>query len=352
MGIIGLGRIADLNVQAYLNNPDCEITAVCDINEALARKRAEEWNVSNVYTDYRKMLEDDVVDAVEILLPHDLHLDAVKAAAEAGKHISLQKPMARSLREAQEMIEVTRENGVLFRVTENFIYYPPYRKMRELIKNGEIGKPLSIRLRLGGGKGGWWVPLKNWVWKLDFQKSGGTPVIYDDGYHKLSLVKFLMGEIDSVRARISFPVGKIDAQAVIIWDHKNGATGAWGIGIGANLVMNWKYYGADEWVEVTGEKGVIISTRCTSRLMEIPPLIFYKDGTHTAFDHMDDDWSVSFINSGRDFISAIKEGRQPLLSGEDALYLMKFWYAIWKSYKTDKSVKIDEITEKDEELFK
>jgi predicted dehydrogenase len=347
MGIIGCGRIADLNILGYLDHPKCELVAVCDLSEDLARRRVKEWGGKKYYTDYEKLLADPDIDAVEILLPHKVHLPAVEAAAKAGKHISLQKPMCTELWEGRRMVEAAKQAGVRLRVTENFMYYPPFRMMKQWLDAGEIGEPLSLDLKLGGGAGGWWVPLKTWLWHIDPEKCGGTPAVYDDGYHKLSMAKFLLGEIETVKAWLGLSFGLLDLPSLVTWRHKSGVLGVWEVETGINLMMNDKYYGADEWFEITGSKGVVTTTRCTSRVMEIPPLILYKDGRHTAIDDIRDDWGDSFHDAAWHFIDSLIAGAQPDLSGEDGLYLMKFWKAIWKSTTEKREVRMDEIKEEE-----
>jgi predicted dehydrogenase len=139
VGFIGAGRIADLHALAYQDNPEAEIYAVCDSEEEVASRRAQEWGAQRWLSDYRELLRDDAVDAVEILTPHHLHAEMTIAALEAGKHVSLQKPMSVNLSEADAMIAAAQRSGKLFRVCENFRYYPPFVKAKELLDEGAIG---------------------------------------------------------------------------------------------------------------------------------------------------------------------------------------------------------------------
>src|SRR3990172_951632 len=104
IAFIGAGRIADLHALAYRDNPDAGLHAVCDADAAWAARRAQEWGATRSLTDYRELLADPQVDAVEVLTPHHLHAEMAVAALEAGKHVSLQKPMARTLAEADEIV--------------------------------------------------------------------------------------------------------------------------------------------------------------------------------------------------------------------------------------------------------
>lgn len=344
MGIIGLGRIADLNILGYLDHPHCELMAVCDLNEALAKKRMAEWGAKRYYTDYQRLLADDDIDAVEILSPHKLHGPMVVEAALAGKHVSVQKPMCITIPEADKMITACREAGVKFKVFENFVFYPPYRKAKELIREGAIGEPLSINIKLGISPGGWWVPFKTWLWHINPEQCGGWPATYDDGFHKMSIARWFFGEVDTVKAWVDLAFGVVDTPAVITWKYKDANRfGLWEANFSAGIIMNSAYYGADERVEIAGSEGVIYVTRCASRLMEIPALILYRGGEGRSFDDLRDDWGDSFHDCGWDFIDSIIEDRVPTLSGEDGKAIMQFWKAVHHSSKEGKEFRPDEM---------
>jgi predicted dehydrogenase len=344
LGIIGGGRIADLNILGYLDHPRCEIAAVCDINPEIARRRQQEWGARRSYTDYRELLRDPDIDAVEILSPHRLHHPMTIEAAAAKKHVSVQKPMCIDLREADEMVAACRAHGVKLKVFENFVFYPPYRQAKKIIEEGGIGEPLSIDIKLGGGPGGWWVPLKTWLWHLDRRECGGGNAVYDDGFHKLSIARWFLGEIDAVKAWIDFTMGVIDMPALISWRYRDtNRLGLWEVNMSPGMLSQGKYYTADERVEIVGTEGYLWVTRCTARLTEIPPLYFYRDGQSQAFDDLRDDWGDAFHDSGWDFIDSILEDRDPFLTGEDGRELMRFWLAIDQSAREDREVRLEGV---------
>ncbi|MYI42017.1 MAG: Gfo/Idh/MocA family oxidoreductase, partial [Chloroflexi bacterium] len=111
---IGTGRISDLHALAYLDDERAEIVAVCDSNLALAQARGRKWGIpeSRIFSDYSEMLARDDIDLVEILLPHHLHHSATLEALAAGKHGSVQKPMALSLAQADEMVAAEHSAGL------------------------------------------------------------------------------------------------------------------------------------------------------------------------------------------------------------------------------------------------
>ena len=119
VAIVGCGRISDLHELGYREREDARIVAVCDTNGRRARAKATAWGVESVYTDYGQLLENSDIDLVELLVPHHLHADMTVAACQAGKHVSVQKPMARTVVEAERMINAAAHADVILRVFEN-----------------------------------------------------------------------------------------------------------------------------------------------------------------------------------------------------------------------------------------
>ena len=141
LGVLGAGNIADLNVAGYLRHPRCTVAAVCDVDEAAGGEAAERWGVPRVYTDLDAFLSDDGIDAVEVLTPTHLHHAHVLAALEAGKHVSVQKPVTNSVAEALELAAAAEERGLTLRVSECFVHYPPLELAKQLVLDGAIGRP-------------------------------------------------------------------------------------------------------------------------------------------------------------------------------------------------------------------
>src|SRR6202046_111134 len=103
LGVRGAGTVAAMNVRGYLEDPRCDIVAVCDTDEEIGRQAAKEWGAESHYADLDDLLAGDSVDAVEVLTPTHMHHDHVIAALEAGKHVSVQKPVANSVEEGRAM---------------------------------------------------------------------------------------------------------------------------------------------------------------------------------------------------------------------------------------------------------
>ena len=360
--IVGCGRIATLNCLGYKDHPHAEVYAVCDVDEARARAFALETGAGTVYTDYAQALGDPAIDVIDLLVPHHLHCEMSVQACRAGKHVSVQKPMAMSLEECDRMIEAARQAGVWLKVYENFVFYPPYVKAKQLIDEGAIGEPLSIRLKMNAGsnKHGWRVDPASWTWRMQEELSGGGELVFDDGNHKFSLARYFMGEPERVFAFIGHTpmegemyadrhTGKMvqfyqDAPSVIVWRYKDSERfGVFDITWSKDLEIKSDYYACDERVEITGTKGVLWVTRCTGKMLDIPTLTVYRDGKLKSYHNLRDDWADSFLDSTCDFVDAIRAGRPPVLTGEDGREVLKFSLAAIRSGREMRPVTIDEM---------
>src|SRR5207245_5843191 len=135
-------HISLLNAPACLAHPPFDAVALSDTERARAELRARQWGITpRIYKDYAELLDDSTVDAVELLTPTYLHAEQIVAALAAGKHVSCQKPIAISVAEADRVVDATANARTTFRVTENFLYYPPLVQPKELLDAGAIGEP-------------------------------------------------------------------------------------------------------------------------------------------------------------------------------------------------------------------
>ena len=145
-----------------------EAEALIGPEDGDAGRKLVEGAPVRIHAELEKLLLDPEVDALEILTPHHLHADHAVAALEAGKHVSLQKPPARTLAELDRIAAAARRSGRTLRVFENFMFYPPHQKAKQLIDSGAIGVPLSVRIKTAAGRftDGWEVDAKTQAWRL------------------------------------------------------------------------------------------------------------------------------------------------------------------------------------------
>ena len=354
VAIVGCGRISDLHQVGYRGRADAKIVAVCDTNKSCAKKKAQEWGVEKIYTDYSQVLEDKEVDVVELLTPHHLHCSMTVQACQAGKHVSVQKPMALSAAEADEMIAAAERAGVMLRVYETFVYYAPAVRAKEMIDAGEIGDIRAVRMHVNSGSSdnpAWKVPLSAWLWRFNEKQCGGGPLVFDHGYHLFSLGYYLGGPVEKVFAWIDHtPVAeaggivKIDAPAAIMFKYKAASRyGMLDIEHTPKMRMHSNYYADDNRIEVIGEKGILFINRYTARTVDLPELMLFKDGKTSAIPVEGVEWHDSFSATTQDMIEKLKSGGQPRLDGPTGKAVLQFTLAALQSAATGKEVRPDDV---------
>ncbi|TXT53394.1 MAG: hypothetical protein BAJALOKI2v1_990002 [Promethearchaeota archaeon] len=365
VGFIGTGVIFDLNILGYLEREDIEISCLCNRTISKAQEKRDKFNLDAnipIYSDYDKMLDQEEIDIVEILLPHHLHAEAtIKAAKKSIKAISVQKPIATSLEEADKMIDVCQESNSLLSVYENFIFAPHIQKAKELIVNDYIGDITSIRIKVAmAGKGGWNIPESANEWRKSPQKVGGdpkkgSPILLDNGWHAFTLAWWLIGgKIEKVFAWTGNYKG-LDAPAYVMFKYKNGKDhvvppyGNLEFALMPEMEIPSDYYSTDEFIEIIGTRGMMKINQGTAIGNQMTdsevfsPIVVVRDGNVEEYSNfeLENDWKSSFINATHYFINVVKKGGTPLLSGEQAKYILKFNLAAIKSSETGSEIYLE-----------
>jgi predicted dehydrogenase len=335
---VGLGRIYDLNVRGYVDNPDVEVVALVDPSEERRMQRQADWPEARTFATSAELANSGVaVDTVEALLPIPLHPKEVIEFLRNGWHVNLQKPICNDLNDALLMLDAARESDRVLRVMENYVFYEPLRKMKEIVESEMLGDVVGYTMKsVGTGLGGWDVPGDTWEWQFQQMRRGRGVMVFDDGWHKLSTALWLFGPVREVRAWVGttelFPTVQVDAPSTITWEHENGIRGVWDITVAPDTYMRSDYYSNDERWEVTCRRGHARVNRCTSVGIQEPSLEVYADGETRSFHALDDDWGSSFCESGRHWIRWLHTGEGPLLWGaEESLDVLRFALAIYAS---------------------
>ncbi len=364
VGFIGTGVIFDLNVLGYLNNGDVEITCICNRTTDKAKDKIKKFKLNKdtrIYSDYKDMLAKEELDIVEILLPHHLHADAAIYAANKGvKIISVQKPMALSLEEADEMIKECKNSGSTLSIYENFLFAPHILKAKELIDSDFIGDPSSIRIKIAmGGKGGWKVPNGANKWREDPKMVGGakagSPVLLDNGWHAFSLASWFFGEeIEKVFAWTGNYEG-LDAPAYVMFKYKQNRQhlipqyGHMEFSLMPEMQIHSNYYPTDEFIEIIASRGIMKINQGTSmgnsmsKSDVFAPIVLIRDGKVETFNEFEKDWKLSFINATKHLIEVAKGNKEPILSGKQAKYILRFNLAAIRSSELGNEVLMKEI---------
>ncbi len=206
VGMLGYAFMGKAHTNAYKKIPYMmypppavpRLVAICGRTEAATAEAAHRYGYEQVYTDWRKMLENDKVQLFDNGGPNDAHAEPCIAAAKAGKHILCEKPLARTAEEAKEMLDAVAKAGVKHMVAFNYRFVPAIRQARNLIESGALGRIYHFRA----------VYLQEWImphygtpmiWRLE-KKAAGSGALGDLGAHIIDLGRFLVGEVKGVSA--------------------------------------------------------------------------------------------------------------------------------------------------------
>ena len=199
-GLIGCGDIARKRIVPALQNmANCELVAISRENFLLAESFAKEFGIRNYYRDWQELIKDGDIEAVYIATPVYLHVTQVVEAANAGKHVLCEKPMALNTLECDKMIEACLKNNVKLGVAYYRYFYPVIEKVREILLSGEIGQPKMAEInafewfdrKLGDPR----------YWLLEKRKSGGG-VMMDFGCHRIEVLQNLFGKIKTIQSQL------------------------------------------------------------------------------------------------------------------------------------------------------
>jgi predicted dehydrogenase len=336
--IIGLGRVYDLNVRAYVDNADADVLALVDPSEERRSQRCVDWPEAQSFASVDELIASGIeLDAVELLLPTTQNEPVVMACLTQGWHVNLQKPFANDLASAKRMTSEAHRQGLRLRVMENYLFYEPLQKLKSIVDSGELGEISGYHMKMvASGRGGWDVPGDSYEWRFQQMRLGRGQLVFDDGWHKLSSALWLFGPVKEVRAWIGsteiIPGIEVDAPTTLTWEHENGVRGVWDVTLAVDLYLRSDYYTNDERWEVTGRRGFARVNRCTGRGIQEPSLEVYVDGEVRSFHALDDDWASSFRNSGRHWLRSLRTGEGPLLWGADeAIDVLRFALAAYES---------------------
>jgi predicted dehydrogenase len=336
---VGLGRIYDLNVLAYRDNPGVDVVALVDPDPTRRATRGEEWPAAARFESVEALIASDIeLDAVEALVPIVRHADVAVALLRQGWHVNLQKPMCLDLPEARRMTAAALETGAVLRVMDNYLFYEPLLRLKSFVDDGALGAIAGYHMKMvASGRGGWEVPFETYVRQFELADKGRGILLFDDGWHKFSTALWLFGPVTEVRAWIGstelVPGAVVDAPTTVLLEHESGVRGVWDLTVAVDLYLRSDYYTNDERWEVTGRAGFARVNRCTSLGLQQPSLELYRDGELKTFHALDDDWASSFRDSGRHWLSWLTARSGPLLW--DASHAIEVLTIALAAYESD-----------------
>jgi predicted dehydrogenase len=198
--IVGTGFIGPAHLEALRRLPYVEVTALVEVNQELADEKAKLLGIPNAYT-FDDMLKQSDIDVVHICTPNFLHFAQAKAVLLAGKHVICEKPLAVKIDEAEELVSLAAEKGLVNAVHFNLRYYPMVRQMKMMREKGELGDVYSV---MGSYLQDWLFLQTDYNWRLEPDKSGDSRAIADIGSHLLDITEYVTGlKITEVMADFS-----------------------------------------------------------------------------------------------------------------------------------------------------
>ncbi len=340
VALIGCGLMARAHTPGYVAaDKRAEVVLCCDNEEVRAKERADHLGgTAAVTTDWQAAIASERVDAVDICAPHFLHAPMVRAAAKAGKHILLEKPMALNLEEACGMVAATKAADRLFMIAQNQRYLPEHWRIKALLEQGAIGQVLAARI-----DGNQFLkniyPPGHWLFS---QTLTGGGVIRTTAIHKIDLLRYLIGEPHRVTAfhRKSGLNPNMDNEdmAAFALEFENGAIGDAFFTFAAH--QNPIQTASGELVILYGTKGMI--SNVGSWQLYSTELEGFDKGL-TSLNLPNADYGGSFINEVLHFIECIETGKTPLSSGGDNLHTMATIDALYQSAATGQATTIDPV---------
>jgi predicted dehydrogenase len=207
LGIIGLGYIGKLHLKHSLKIPNVTVAGVADFSKK-AQREAKDAGVKKLFSRYEDLLKEPEVDAVIISLPTHLHLQCTQQAAEAGKSIFLEKPIARNVEEAKQILSVSKQNSVKLMMGYQLRFNETFRDLKTKIDNGLLGDVIvAYASFISSGpffhRAETHTPLPVPTWWFDKQLTGGGALI-DVGSHIINLLRWYFGEITSIKSHLTY----------------------------------------------------------------------------------------------------------------------------------------------------
>ncbi len=343
VGLIGSQFISTIHAEALKMVADAKILAVMSPTEGHAREFAAKYDIPNHFTFLDDMLAVKEIDMIVIGAPNFLHCEITLKAANAGKHIVVEKPFCMNLEEADMMIEACKKANVKLMYAEELCFTPKYVRLKSLLDEGALGEPLILKQSEKHDG-----PHADHFW--DVKRSGGG-VTMDMGCHAFQFFRWLNKNtpVKSVYAHMTTGVHSNktegDDNAIIILEFENGVTGI--------AEESWtKLGGMDDKAEIYGTEGVAYadvlqgnsiqtySTKGVGYAVE-------KAGNTVgwSFTMYEEIWNYGFPQEFEHFIDCVKNNREPLVTGEDGKAVLEIVFAAYASAGEGKKIELPFVTD-------
>jgi len=332
IGIIGLGGISLVHLEGY-RRQNLRVVAGADPDDRNFDEIRRRFGLERLFKDFRKVLELDEVKIVDITVPHrqSIRKPIVEAAARAGKAIFIQKPLAESLENAKELVEIAESHGVPLMVNQNSVFVPGFQAMEPYLRGGYIGTPYYFQ-----------IENRNWFDPSSHRWYGKGPrwISLDMAIHHFALADHWFGRWEKVYA-----IARSDpAQLKVPGDTVSVASVTYASGLCGTIINNWCYRGdlkrPHSWEEfvIQGDKGTISGTSekiCIAISDPVPSKI-YPEIKGSWFPD-------AFGNSMKHFIEALDRNKPFLCEGRHNLIAMALVEGVYKSIEEGRAVTLKEV---------
>ncbi len=223
--VIGTGFMGRTHLEALRRVENVDVVEVAATSQDKARAAAAGYNVLNATGDWRDVIADPSIDAVHITTPNDSHFPIAKAAFEAGKHVLCEKPLAMSVAEAQELVQLQTEESLRGAVNHNLRCYPMVQQMRAMREAGDFGEILVVQ---GTYSQDWMLYQTDWNWRVEPAAGGVSRVMADIGSHFFDMAEHVTGlKVTAVCSDLQtfWPTRKRPASGGETFSGKLGASG-------------------------------------------------------------------------------------------------------------------------------
>ena len=318
--VLGCGNIAKNHFKGIDDTEEAELVAICDVDGVKLKPYAEQYDVP-VYKDYREMLKQENIDVVNICTPSGMHPSQTMLAAEAGKHVLVEKPMAIHLKDIDLMIEACRQNGVLLATVFPRRMAPAAQFAKQLIEDGRLGQLSLCSAYIKFYRTQEYYDSAGWrgTWAMD-----GGGVLMNQGIHTVDLLQWLVGPVQSLHGQARTVLRNIEVEdaAIASLTFKSGAMG---VIEGTTTAFNQPTHR----IIIHGDKGTLILTEDEITTLDIvgeeieipefPPFRVIPDGHRIQI---------------RDMALAVRDGRQPIVTGDDGRHSLEIILGTYQSSKT------------------
>lgn len=336
VGLIGTGFVGTIHAEAMRMVSEMELVAVASPSPGKAERFAKDNGIPRAFTDYHDLLAIKDIDVVSLCLPNDLHCEAALAAAGAGKHVICEKPLCRTLEEADRMIAACKKAGVLLMYAEELCFAPKYVRAKRLVEEGAIGRAFLVKQSEEH-----FGPHMPWFW--DVNRSGGG-VLLDMGCHSIEFARWIFGKppVVSVYANLGTRVhadktrGEDHSFCIVEYEGNR-------VGMAEN---SWaKAGGVDDQCEIYGDSGF---TRAD--LLRGSSLLTYSEEGYGyavekaattrgyTFTMYEEIWNYGFPQELRHFARCVQGLEQPIETGEDGREVLKIILAAYHSAGTGRRI--------------